>query len=70
MSTVTEDQRIVRVAAATVVARAICRSHSRHPDCICRGEASRCHAAQLYDDFAVAAVLGLEKAGFVLTKGD
>lgn len=54
-----------RVEAVEIVARAICRASGPAPDCLCRGDKARCHAAQLYASFAVPAVVALERAGML-----
>jgi hypothetical protein len=48
--------------AVTLAATAMCRLYGPRPGCLCSNEPSRCHAAALYGDFALAAVATLAKA--------
>lgn len=60
--------REARVDQATVMARGICLATGPKPSCICQGDPTRCHAAAFYSDFAIAALLGLERAGYRVEK--
>lgn len=59
-------ESVHRVRAVQVIARGICGSSGPKPGCFCRGDVARCHARTLYEDYAVAAVLALQKDGIVL----
>jgi hypothetical protein len=62
-----EENRSSRVEAAKAMAKAICSSYGPR-GCLCNFGASKCHAVVLYQDFAIAALLGAEKAGFMLIR--
>lgn len=56
-----------RLPIIRVIARALCHSmRGTKRDCFCDGDTRRCHAAMLYDDFATAALFGLERAGYMI----
>lgn len=67
-------RRAVTVAeAAPVVAVAVCSMYASklggaHDQCPCRVGGGGCHAATLYRDIAVAAVMGLQRAGFEIMR--
>src|SRR4029450_9325756 len=61
------ENRSVRVEAAKAMAKAICSSYGPR-GCLCNFGDTKCHAVVLYQDFAIAALLGAEKAGFVLIR--
>jgi len=57
-----------RLEAAVCIARSICSSQGPSGGCWCKGEKMHCHAPTLYSDFAISALLGLERAGYVVVK--
>lgn len=61
----TEEEREVRIEAVKIMARAICSSQGPRPLCLCSGN-GHCHALTLYGDFAISALLALEKEGFMI----
>jgi hypothetical protein len=59
-----------RTDTVTVIARALCSSMRGRGSsaCFCHGDLKNCHAATLYQDFATAALYGLERAGYTVSK--
>ena len=63
----TAEERRVRIDAVKVMARAICVGQGPQPSCICKGiEDAHCYALVLYGDYAISALLALEKEGFII----
>lgn len=54
----------------SVIARALCSSMRWRGSsaCFCHGDLKNCHAATLYQDFATAALFGLERAGYTVSR--
>lgn len=58
-----------RQAVAEIIARGICAGQrGAGRACFCAGNLKACHAQWLYIDFAVAAVIALERAGYTVEK--
>jgi len=57
-----------RVETVKAVAKAICASIGPKPHCLCNGNIQQCIAIGMYQDFAIAALLGAERAGYVLIR--
>lgn len=53
--------------AVMLGAIAICRLYGPRPNCLCNNDRSRCHARELYLDFALAVVGAVDKAGLLKT---
>ena len=62
----TAEERRVRIDAVKVMARALCAGQGPEPKCICNGSDRHCYSLALYGDYAISAILALEKAGFII----
>lgn len=60
----TDELQRHRVEVIKVMARAICSSQGPRPSCLCHGNGGKCHAIILYGDYAISALLALERAGY------
>jgi len=59
-----------RVTMVKEIAHGICLVTGPKPECLCQGNRARCHSAKLYSDFAIGALLALERAGYSITPPD
>ena len=50
------------------MAKGICQNFGPKPGCFCGQSDRKCHATILYHDFAMYALLALEKNGFAVLK--
>jgi hypothetical protein len=56
-----------KARAVALAATAMCRLYGPRNGCLCSNGKSRCHAATLYNDYGLAVIGALDKAGFLKT---